>query len=149
MNTAGTGVAPVTLLVSGILLLLFSAAFAEDAPAPAGVLWENTSQVTMEGMPFSPPAQTYKRCTPVEWTEPPGAGDDERGCVSSGFERFENTVLWNSTCSGPPEMAGRGEIVFEDETTQAYTGKIQYSTDEGSVVINLSGKAVGSCDVPR
>ena len=122
---------------------------AQDAPAKAGVLWEVTSQVTMEGMPFSPPAQTHKRCTAPEWTEPPGAGDEERGCVNSEFERLENTVTWTSTCEGPPEMAGQGEIVFDDETAKAYTGQIEYSSDDGLVVIKLSGKAVGPCDNPR
>ncbi len=135
-----------------LLVLLFpptwSAAVAQNTAA-SGVLWETTSQVTMEGMPFGPPPQTHKLCAPVEWTEPPSADNDDRGCVNSAFERDELTVTWTSTCAGPPEMAGQGEIVFEDDTAQAYSGKIEYSSDDGIVVIVLGGKVIGSCDNPR
>jgi hypothetical protein len=31
----------------------------------------------------------------------------------------------------------------------AYTGKLNYASDQGSVVINLSGQALGPCDRPR
>ena len=133
------------------LYLIFPVlALAQSASAtPPGVQWQTTSQMVMEGMPFASPAQTWKLCSPAVWTEPPGGPDDGRGCVNSSFERFENTVTWTSTCTGPPEMAGIGEIVFEDETAQAYSGRIEYATDEGLVVIKLGGKVVGTCDNPR
>lgn len=120
----------------------------DEAPT-AGVAWEVTSQLTMEGMPLSPPAQTQKVCAPVTWTKPPGTDNDERGCVNSNFERLDNTVTWTSSCTGPPEMAGLGEIVFEDETAQAYNGRIEYASDDGHVVIILGGRVVGTCDKPR
>jgi len=116
---------------------------------PPGVHWQTTSQMSMEGMPYSPPPQTWKHCSPVVWTAPPTAPDDGRGCVNSAFERYENTVTWTTTCAGPPEMAGRGEIVFEDDSAQAYTGKIEYASDEGVMVINLSGSVIGTCNNPR
>jgi hypothetical protein len=146
MNFASSGVHRAALLVWSILPLSALTTFAADAPAAAGVLWQSTSQITMEGTPYAPPPQTFKRCSPAEWTAPPTPDDDGRGCVNSEFERFENTVSWTSTCAGPPEMAGRGEIVFADETAQAYTGKLNYASDEGSVVITLSGQALGPCD---
>jgi hypothetical protein len=149
MNIACSGAKCATLLVWSILLFPVTATFAQDPPAAAGVLWETTSQMTMEGMPFAPPAQTFKRCMPTEWTAPPGAGDEERGCVNSDFARVDNTVTWTSVCAGPPQMTGQGEVVFTDATGQAYTGKLNYASDEGSVVINLSGQVLGPCDNPR
>ena len=134
-----------------VLCSLFSlpAAAQSGSGTPAGVLWEMTSQITMEGMPYAPPPQTLKRCMPAQWTQPPTPEDDGRGCENSEFERFENTVSWTSTCAGPPEMAGQGEIVFEDETGQAYSGKIEYASDDGIVVIVLGGRVIGTCDKPR
>jgi hypothetical protein len=152
MYIANTGARCAALLAWSILPLSVTAAFAQDAPAAAGVLWETTSQIAMEGMegmPYGPPPQKFKRCMPAEWTAPPGAGDEERGCVNSDFARVDNTVTWTSVCAGPPEMTGQGEVVFTDDTGQAYTGKLNYASDEGSVVINLSGKALGPCDNPR
>jgi len=149
MHIASPGAKRAALLVWSILPLSLTTGLAQDAPAAPGVLWESTSQITMEGMPYGPPPQTFKRCTPAEWDAPPTPDDDGRGCVNSEFERFENTVTWTSACAGPPEMTGRGEIVFADDTAQAYTGKLNYASDQGSVVINLSGQALGPCDRPR
>lgn len=149
MNIAIRSARACALLLIVLSPTTVSTSRAQDTAAMAGVLWEVTSQVTMEGMPFSPPAQTHKRCLPADWREPPGAGDDERGCVNSAFERFANTVTWTSICEGPPAMSGQGKIVFEDDAGRAYTGTINYASDEGNVVINLSGRVVGSCDKPR
>jgi hypothetical protein len=140
--------APACWLVLALLYpFIVPTLFAQEAAAATGLQWQTTSQMTMEGMDFRPPAQTHTRCMPAEWNEPPGSDDGGRGCVNSNFDRFENTVTWTSTCSGPPEMAGMGEIIFADETGQSYTGKLNYSSDEGSVVIDLTGKVVGSCEL--
>jgi len=135
------------VLLGPILLLTVTTAPAQDA-APPGVLWEVTSQMSMEGMPMMMPAQTTKVCAKAEWTEPPSASGDQ-GCSSSEFEQIENTVTWTSTCTAPMEMTGRGEITFEDDSAQAYTGKIEYSGDEGPMTINLKGHVIGSCENPR
>ena len=136
------------LYILGSMIALPALAQSGSA-TPAGVQWQTTSQMSMEGMPYSPPPQTWKHCSPAVWTTPPTAPDDGRGCVNSTFERFENTVSWTITCMGPPEMAGRGEIVFADDTAQAYTGKMEFASDEGVMVINLNGHVIGTCDNPR
>jgi Protein of unknown function (DUF3617) len=130
-----------------ILLLAPTTASAQNA-APPGVLWETTSQMSMEGMPMAMPVQTMKVCAPAQWTEPPGA-QGQQGCTNSQFEQNELTVTWTSTCSAPMEMAGNGEIVFADDTFQSYTGKVEYAADEGLVMINLTGKVIGTCDKPQ
>lgn len=122
---------------------------AQDDTVPAGVLWETTSQVTMEGMPFGAPPQTLKVCAAAGATEPPGSADEERGCVNSDFEREGLKVTWNSVCAGPPEMTGQGEITYADDGESAYSGAIRYTTEEGVVTIQLSGERIGTCDNPQ
>jgi hypothetical protein len=44
------------------------------APARAespGVLWQSTSQMTMAGMPFTPPPNTVKFCAARDSNQPP------------------------------------------------------------------------------
>jgi len=122
---------------------------AEDEAVPSGEQWETTSQVAMEGMPFSPPPTKTKVCAAAGATEPPGSADEDRGCVNSDFMQDGLKVTWNSVCAGPPEMTGQGEITYADEARSSYTGALLYATEEGAVTIQLTGQRVGTCDKPR
>jgi hypothetical protein len=122
---------------------------AQDETVPAGVQWETTSQVSMEGMPFGPPPTKTKVCAAAGATEPPGSANEERGCVNSDFMQDGLKVTWNSACAGPPQMTGHGEITYADEAQSSYTGTIQYATEKGNVGIQLTGQRVGTCDKPR
>lgn len=121
----------------------------QDEAVPAGVLWEATSQVTMEGMPLGAPPNRMQVCVAAGATEPPGSRNEERGCVNSNFVREGLKVTWSSVCSGPPEMNGQGEITYADEQQASYAGAIRYMTEEGIVTIQLSGQRIGTCDKPR
>jgi hypothetical protein len=126
----------------------FSMVFAQsDSTTPIGALWEVTSQMSMEGMPMQMPARTMKVCSAVNMAEPPGSGDDGRGCINSDYQRNEDTVTWTSTCAGPPAMTGQGEIVYTGE--DAYSGGIKYNSDNGAMVLSLNGHRIGDCDKPR
>ena len=142
--------AKVSLLTLVTCTLAPCLAFAQDVAAtPAGVLWETTSQMTMVGMPYAPPAQKLKVCAKADATEPPGSANDEMGCVNSEFQRDGQTVSWNSVCAGPPEMTGEGTITYTAEG-DAYEGSISYVTEEGSIVIALTGKRLPeTCPNPR
>lgn len=120
----------------------------EDETAAPGVLWQTTSQVKMEGMPFSPPPSTLKVCAPSGALEPPGSADEDRGCVNSDFVQEGLKVTWNSYCSGPPEMTGQGEITYAEDQN-SYSGAINYATADGNVTIQLTGVRDGTCDNPR
>jgi hypothetical protein len=138
MNSSWTG----HFVAAASLVLLFLApARADDPP---GVLWETTSQMTMAGMPFTPPPQTMKVCTPRVWTKPPPGGDNT--CVNSDFVRTGNKVTWMTRCSGQMPMTGTGEITFEGE--DAYKGAIAATADGMNMTIKLSGKKLGTCDNP-
>lgn len=125
-------------------LVLLSLAPAR-ADAPAGVLWETTSQMVMPGLPFSPPPQTMQVCRHATWTQPPPGGDPS--CVTSDYQIVGNKVTWTMQCGGRMPMQGTGEIVFQG--ADQYTGKITATADGMNMTINLSGKKLGTCDNPQ
>jgi hypothetical protein len=112
-----------------------------DAP---GVLWQTTSQMVMEGLPFSPPPTSLKVCTPAVWTRPPPGGDPT--CVNTNFQRTGNKVTWAMQCSGDMPMTGTGEITFEG--TDSYKGAITATAEGMTMLIRLSGTKLGTCDNP-
>ena len=142
------GVARCMLVIAA---LAPSSLLAQTDAAPAGVEWQTTSQISMEGMPagFGPPPRPVKVCARADAVEPPGSADEERGCVNSEFAREDLTVTWTSVCAGPPAMNGSGTITYADEARTSYTGAITYATEEGTVIINLTGERIGTCDNPR
>jgi hypothetical protein len=121
-----------------------------SAATPAGVRWEIVSQptMTMGGMTMPMAAQTSKVCAPANATEPPGGNNEERGCVGSDFTRDGLTVSWTSVCTGPPAMTGQGQLTYETEAFEAYSGTLNYAFEEGTMLIALTGKVIGTCDNP-
>ncbi len=131
------------LAASAILLVALAPARADDPP---GILWDMTSQMSMQGLPFSPPPTKLKMCTPRVWTRPPPGGDQT--CVNSNFQRVGNKVTWTMQCSGDMPMTGTGEINYADDEA-SYTGVITASADGMNLTINLTGRKLGTCDNPR
>jgi hypothetical protein len=127
--------------------VLARAAQAADAPKKPGELWEVTSQMSMEGMPMGMPAQKSKICAPKEWKEPPAAADERRKCQNSDFKMEGTKATWKVTCAGPPEMTGEGEITREG--ADAYSGAIQFTSEEAKMTIKLSGRKVGPCELEQ
>ena len=126
---------------SSLILLALAPARADDPP---GILWDMTSQMSMTGMPFSPPPTKLKVCTPRVWTTPPPGGD--RTCVNTDFQRTDNKVTWKMQCSGDTPMTGDGEITFEGE--DSYSGAINATAEGMAMTIKLSGTKAGTCDKP-
>ena len=129
------------LAASVTVLAMLASAEAQDPP---GILWEMTSQMSMEGMPMTPPPNTVKVCTAKVWQKPPPGGD--ASCVNTNFHRSGNKVTWDMQCSGRMAMTGHGEITFEGE--DAYSGAISATAEGMAMTIKLSGKKVGTCDHP-
>jgi uncharacterized protein DUF3617 len=133
------------LLVSIPLLAL-----AAEPAAPAketGDLWEVTTQMSMEGMPMSLPANTTKVCAPKEWKEPPGGADERHKCRNSDFKKEGAKATWKVVCAGPPEMTGDGEITRSGD--DAYAGSIKFHSSEGNMNLKLNGKRLGTCEVAQ
>ncbi len=135
---------PGRLLAAAIWLLLPLSMNADESQP--GDLWEVTSKMSMQGMPYDMPANTLKVCAAKNVAEPPGSTNDERGCANSEIKKVDNKVTFKSVCAGPPAMTGEGEIIFEG--TDSYTGTIKYVIEGGSMTINLTGKKIGGCDNP-
>jgi uncharacterized protein DUF3617 len=118
------------------------AATAAAAREP-GDMWEVTSRMSMAGVPMQMPAQTHKVCSPKTWTEPPGAKADER-CETLDFRNTPTKSTWKMRCPGPPAMTGEGEITRTG--TDAWTGTMKLTSDEGAMTMTLTGRRVGDCD---
>lgn len=138
MNIALTGR---LAAAASLVLLTLAPARADDPP---GILWDMTSQMVMEGLPFSPPPTKLKVCTPKVWTKPPPGGD--KTCVNSNFQRVGDKVTWTMQCSGDMPMTGDGEITFDGP--DAYTGAINATAEGMPMTIKLAGKKDGTCDKP-
>jgi Protein of unknown function (DUF3617) len=131
-------------LVTVCLLAFPCHSVAADEAGQSGELWEVTSQMSMPGMPFAPPPQTHQACTPQQWTQPPG-GDQGGRCRSSDYAPDGDVVTWTVTCDGMG--VGHGEVTRHG--ADAYDGAIVFSSDDGAATIKLSGRRVGTCDVPQ
>jgi hypothetical protein len=129
------------LAASAFLLIAFAPARADDPP---GILWEMTSQMSMPGLPMTPPPTKLKVCTAREWTQPPPSRDNT--CVNTNFQRSGNKVTWDMQCSGEMPMTGHGEVTFEGE--DKYSGTIDATAEGMTMTINLSGTKLGTCDHP-
>lgn len=124
-----------------LLLLVLTPVRAADPP---GILWQTTSQMVMEGMPFTPPPTTLKVCTAKEWTRPPPGGDST--CVNTNYKRVGNKATWTMQCSGDMPMTGTGEMIWDGP--DSYTGAITATAEGMTMLIKLSGKKIGTCDKP-
>lgn len=128
-------------VAAATLLLLVLTPVRADAP---GVLWQTTSQMVMEGLPFSPPPTTLKICKSAQWNQPPPGGDSS--CVSSNYRMVGNKATWTMQCSGENPMTGTGEMTFAADGS--YTGVINAIADGMTMQIVLSGKKIGTCNNP-
>lgn len=124
-----------------LVFMALTPVFADDPP---GILWDMTSQMVMQGLPFSPAPTKLSVCTPRVWTRPPPGGDPS--CVNTNFQRVGNKVTWTMQCSGDMPMTGDGEITFQG--TDSYTGAINATAEGMTITINLSGTKAGTCDRP-
>lgn len=127
--------------VCAVMLSVLAPARAE---AP-GVLWQSTSQMVMEGMPFSPPPNTIKICAAKDSREPPPPPPGQT-CTMSNVQRSGNKVTWDTQCTGEMEMTGHGEINYD--SADSYTGEIKFTAEGMSLTTRLSGKKIGECDNP-
>lgn len=129
-----------------MLTIALAGAAGADGQESKGDLWETTSQVVMEGLPFKMPPSSVRVCSFKEWKEPPGSSDKSRNCKNLNMRTAGNKVTWDVQCTGPT-MAGTGELVREG--TDAYTGALKLKSAEGAMTVQLKGKKVGGCDNPQ
>ena len=130
------------LLAATSIFLIAIAPARADAP---GVLWQSTSQVVMEGMPFNPPPNTVKFCAAQNSSQPPPSPPGQT-CTTSNVQRSDNKVTWDTQCTGEMDMTGHGEMTYQG--TDKYDGEIKMSAEGINMTIKLSGVKLGECDHP-
>jgi len=131
------------IAVSGCALLgSLSAATGQNA---AGDLWQVTSEMAMVGLPIQMPAQTQQVCAKKDWSTPPAGSGPDQTCRSTDFMMSGNTANWKITCQ-QPTSTGIGQITRNG--ADAYTGSIRFTTAQGEMTINLTGRRVGNCNNP-
>lgn len=120
-----------------------------SATGATGDMWDVTTQMTMEGMEGMPegmpamamPPMKLKAC--AKRNEPPAPVDERRRCRRTDSSMSGNTYRWKEICAGPPESTGEGTITRSGN--DAFTGTIKYTSSEGNMKMNLSGRRVGTC----
>ena len=127
--------------IASLGLLALVPVRAEDPP---GILWDTSSQMVMQGMPFSMPPTKLKLCLNRVWTQPPPGGDSS--CVNSNWVRTPTKATWDMSCTGEHPMTGTGEMTFDAQGN--YTGAITATSEGMTITINLSGTKIGTCDKP-
>ena len=132
----------VGLIAAATFLLSVLTPARADAP---GVLWQSTSQMVMEGMPFSPPPNTVKFCAAADSSNPPPPPPGQT-CTMSNVQRTDTKVTWDTQCTGEMEMTGHGEITYD--SPDSYTGEIKFMAEGMTMTTKLSGKKIGECDKP-
>ena len=131
--------------ISIVVLVLLLAVASSGRAEQDGVLWESTSQMSMEGTPMQMPAQTVKVCSAKEWTRPPSGGD--RNCTSSDFTKVGPKATWTVRCTGEMAMTGTGEMTFTGN--DSYIGSVKFTGGEMPMTVKLSGRKIGGCDNPQ
>jgi hypothetical protein len=131
--------------ISIVVLVLLLTVAVPGRAEQVGVLWESTSQMSVEGMPMQMPVQTMKVCSAKEWTRPPSGGD--RNCTSSDFKRVGPKATWTVRCTGQMTMTGAGEMTFAGD--DSYTGSVKFTGGEMPMTVKLSGRKIGGCDNPQ
>lgn len=106
-------------------------------------LWEITSKIEMEGMPFAMPASSHKKCLTNKDLVPQ---KDEKGqeCKVKSRNVKGNTVSWEMDCTGRGgKMNSKGEVTYSGTTMN---GTMLISV-EGQPPMNntITGKRIGPC----
>jgi uncharacterized protein DUF3617 len=130
------------IAIAGTVLLLGLVPARADSP---GVLWQSTSQMTMVGMPFTPPPNTIKFCAARDSNQPPPPPPGQT-CTVSNMQRTGNKVTWDTQCTGQMDSTGHGEITYDSD--DSYTGVMELTAEGTTMKINLTGKKIGDCDKP-
>jgi len=131
------------LAAAAIAFLALAPASADE---PTGILWESTTQMVMEGLPFSPPPMKLQFCAKAQWSRPPVASDPSQNCKTENMQQTATSATWTMACEDPP-MTGEGEIRFTG--ADAYEGEVRMTGEEMNMTMKLAGKKIGTCNNPQ
>jgi hypothetical protein len=124
-------------------MLWTAAAFAELKEG----LWEVTTQVEMEGMPYSMPPTTIRQC--ITKSDPvPQTADKGYDCKIADQKISGNTVSYAVECKGKEgEMQTSGTTTYTDNSMNgtAITNFKMPGQPEMKMTSKITGKYIGNC----
>lgn len=108
-------------------------------------LWEITTEINMEGMPYAIPPTTHTMCMSKDDLVPEqNTGQNQNDC-SVDYEIVDNnTVVWKSTCqSEDGQIISKGKTIYRGATFKGeMTTQIPHA---GTTKQIITGKRVGPC----
>ncbi|HSR35983.1 MAG TPA: DUF3617 family protein [Desulfurivibrionaceae bacterium] len=126
-------------LLAGVLLFA-TVAGAGQTMKPG--LWEITSTMEMEGMPFQPPPQTVRHCyTEQEVRNEPVPRDEL--CKVIDLKTSGSKVTWKIECTGEAAGKGEGELIHRGDS--AYEGRTRMQTQGTIMTMRYKGNRLGDC----
>lgn len=126
-----------------VSVALISAVVATAAVAgQTGERWEYQTKVQSAQMQgFAMPAMTVQVCNEPGWKTPPQGQQQDSECQVQDFQKSANKMSWRVEC---PNGKGHGEMTLAGNDT--FTGFTEFSTDQGQIRMDMSGRKIGSCD---
>lgn len=110
--------------------------------------WEFTTEMTMEGMPFSIPPTKDRQCLTKKDLVPKGEEDKDRNCVVKDQQVSGNTVKWTVICKDKDGTSeGKGTITYSGSNYKG-TMKMTQTDKRGNaetMTMKLSGRYLGPC----
>jgi len=108
-------------------------------------LWEITTEINMEGMPYAIPPTTHTMCMSKDDLVPGQTTGQKPDDCSVDFEIVDkNTVVWESTCrSEEGQIISKGKTIYRGSTFEGeMTTQIP---NAGTTKQIITGKRVGPC----
>jgi hypothetical protein len=110
-------------------------------------LWEITTEVKMEGMPFQMPPVTHTQCITQEDLVPDAgqAEQAEQKCEVTNLKVKGNTVTYDLICTGDDQkMTSHSSITYEKDRMQ---GSMTATMEPNNMTMSytLTGRRIGDC----
>lgn len=129
-------------VISMILAVAFSMAFAGSEPNIKYGLWEVTVKIEMAGMPMQMPAITNTQCITKE-NAVPDSSQPNQDCKMVDQKFTGDTATWRMECNTEQGKAEAvGEIVYSGDT---FNGTLEMSVQGMAMTQKLSGTRLGDC----
>ncbi len=125
--------------VAMALAMLMSAA---TQAGQTGERWEYQNTMQMDNVQgFAMPTMTSQICQEPGWKTPPASGPNNSECKLLDHQRKGDTMSWHVQC---PNGEGRGEMTLQG--SDAFTGKMEFTSSQGNFKMQMQGRKLGSCD---
>jgi len=107
-----------------------------------GERWEYQNTMQMDNMQgFAMPAITTQICQEPGWQTPPATSPTAGECKLLDHQRNGDTMSWQVQC---PNGQGKGEMTLQG--SDAFTGKMEFISEQGNFKMQMKGRKLGSCD---